>query len=60
MGKLLCIKCQKEVADYNKIKGITTWFAVCSECLYGVAGWTEEDMKNSSLNLNNTKGQNDK
>ncbi len=46
MKKLLCIKCQKEVANYKgKIIGITTWFAICSECLYGVKGWTKEDFK---------------
>ena len=47
-GKLLCIKCQKEVADYKgEIDGITTWFAICSECLYGVKGWTRKDFKDA-------------
>lgn len=42
---LLCIKCQKEVADYDNIDGITTWFAVCSECLFNTKGWTRKDIK---------------
>lgn len=45
MKELLCINCQKIVAKYTgKIEGITTWFSICSECLYGVKGWTEKDM----------------
>jgi hypothetical protein len=43
--KLYCIKCQKAVATAQQVNGITTWFAVCSECLYNVKGWTREDMK---------------
>ncbi len=42
--KIKCIKCLKDVAE-GKVRGITTWFAVCSECLYGVKGWTKEDFK---------------
>jgi len=46
MNKLLCINCQKEVADYTGIiDGITTWFCVCSECLYGIKGWTREEIE---------------
>lgn len=46
MNKLLCCECGKEVADVKgKIDGITTWFAVCSECLFGVGGWTREEIK---------------
>lgn len=46
MEELICCKCGKEVAKYKgKIIGITTWFAVCSECLYGVKGWTREQLE---------------
>ena len=45
MNRLLCAECQKEVAAYRKIEGITTWFAVCSECLYGVKGWSKEEIE---------------
>ena len=45
-NELFCIKCQKAVADYQGIiDGITTWFAVCSECLFNVKGWTRKDFK---------------
>jgi hypothetical protein len=47
--KLLCIKCQKEVAIAKNLAGITTWFAVCSECLYGIKGWTKEDFERAEL-----------
>ena len=45
--KLLCIKCLKEVADVKDkgIDGITTWFPVCSECLFNVKGWTRKEIK---------------
>jgi hypothetical protein len=43
--KLLCFKCLKEVATAQKVNGLTTWFAVCSECLFGVKGWTTKDIK---------------
>jgi uncharacterized protein with PIN domain len=41
---LLCIECGKKVADVKgEINGTTTWFPVCSECLYNVKGWTKKD-----------------
>ncbi len=48
-NKLLCIRCQKEIAEYKELKGITSWFGVCSECLFGVKGWTTKDMKKEEL-----------
>lgn len=37
---ILCCHCGKVVANIKgEVKGVTTWFAVCSECLFGVAGW---------------------
>jgi len=38
---ILCIDCQKIVAK-GTIKGITTWFAICSECKFNVKGWKNE------------------
>ena len=47
-SKLLCINCQKEVADVKGfIDGITTWFSICSECLYNVKGWTRKEIENA-------------
>ncbi len=51
VNKLLCIKCQKEIAEYKSLKGITTWFGICSECLFGVKGWTERDMKEAEKKM---------
>ncbi len=50
--KLLCINCQKEVADVKgKIDGITTWFPICSECLFNVKGWTRAEIKKAEKEL---------
>ena len=46
LHKLICCKCGKSVADVTgKIEGITTWFAVCSECLFNVKGWTKKELE---------------
>lgn len=43
--KLLCIKCGKVVAEAEKINGNTTWFAICSECMFNVEGWTKKEIE---------------
>ncbi len=43
-NKILCFGCGKEVAECSNLKGITTWFSMCSECLFGVKGWTREEL----------------
>lgn len=43
--KLLCIKCFRPVATAKDVNGIITWFAICSECLYGVKCWKASDFK---------------
>lgn len=46
IDKLLCIECQKVVAHIKgSIEGQTTWFPVCSECLYNVKGWTKKQIR---------------
>lgn len=42
--KIACIGCGKEVAETKEIIGITTWFPVCSECLFNIKGWTKKDI----------------
>ena len=53
MTKLLYIKCLKEVAEIKgRLLGLTTWFPVCSECLYNVRGWSREELEKANKNLN--------
>ena len=56
MNKLFCINCQKEVAYVKgQIDGITTWFPVCSECLFNVKGWTRNEIENEIKNLKDSR-----
>lgn len=44
MNDIYCINCGKLVAKLKgEIIGETTWFPVCSECLFNVRGWTKKD-----------------
>ena len=40
MNDIYCFNCGKLIAKVKgSITGISTWFPVCSECLYNVKGW---------------------
>jgi len=52
---LICCKCGKIVANADNVDGITTWFAVCSECLFGVKGWTKEELNKVEETRKNEK-----
>jgi len=49
--EIYCVKCGKKVAKAKEIDGITTWFPVCSECLYNTKGWTKEEISKLKMEV---------